>query len=231
MYFSIEILILFILLSDLLLLASSRILLCIRTLALQGILLSLLPFLIEKEDLELHRLLLGLLALILRGIVFPLMIKRTVLKVGVKREVEPFIGFTASLFLGVLAFVGCFILDDKLALPISADHRFLLPVAFFTIFTGLFLIITRKKALTQVIGYLVLENGISTFGISTLAKDPWFLEVGILLDLLVGVFIMGIIVFHINNEFDHIDSHQLSMLGDWKKGSITNYLNAEREDK
>ena len=231
MYFSIEILILLILLSDLLLLASSRILLCIRALALQGILLSFLPVLIEKENPVLHIILLGLFALILRGILFPLILRRTVLSVGVKREVEPFIGFTASLFLGVLAFIGCFILDNKLALPISKEHRLLLPVAFFTIFTGLFLIITRKKALTQVIGYLVLENGISTFGISTLTKDPWFLEIGVLLDLLAGVFIMGIIVFHINKEFDHIDSHQLSMLGDWKRSTARSESNTEREDR
>jgi hydrogenase-4 component E len=91
----------------------------------------------------------------------------------------------------------------------------LVPTAFFLILTGMFLIVARRQALTQALGYLVLENGIYAFG-SLLAKSaPWLVELGVLLDVFAAVFIMGIIIFHIHREFDHIDTHRLVYLQDW----------------
>jgi hydrogenase-4 component E len=88
------------------------------------------------------------------------------------------------------------------------------PAAFFSILSGLFLIISRRTALSQVIGYLVLENGIYTFGISLVQEEEFLVELGVLLDVLVGVFVMGITLFHISREFDHIDVDRLSALKD-----------------
>jgi hydrogenase-4 component E len=86
------------------------------------------------------------------------------------------------------------------------------PVAFFTITSGLFLIVSRKKALTQVLGYLVMENGIYVFGTSIAARQPLLVELGILLDVFVAVFVMGIAIFHINREFEHTDVDRLNKL-------------------
>jgi hydrogenase-4 component E len=88
----------------------------------------------------------------------------------------------------------------------------IVPVAFFTIMSGLFLIISRKKALTQVLGYLDQENGIYAFGVALVRQQPMLVELGILLDIFVAVFVMGIAMFHINREFDSIDTDQLSRL-------------------
>ena len=71
---------------------------------------------------------------------------------------------------------------------------------------------SRKKALTQVMGYLVLENGINAMGVAIAKEQPYLVELGILLDVFVAVFVMGIIIFHINREFDHIDTDQMSSL-------------------
>jgi hydrogenase-4 component E len=79
---------------------------------------------------------------------------------------------------------------------------------------GLLVLTTRKKALTQVVGYLILENGIYVFGLSQVQRVPFLVEVGVLLDIFVGVFIMGIVVFHINREFDSLDSARLTELRD-----------------
>ncbi len=87
-----------------------------------------------------------------------------------------------------------------------------IPVAFFTIMSGLFLIISRKKALTQVLGYLVMENGIYVFGTSIAAKQPLVVELGILLDVFVAVFVMDIAIFHISREFEHTDVDKLDKL-------------------
>jgi len=91
---------------------------------------------------------------------------------------------------------------------------FLLPGALFTTLTGLMMIVSRKKALTQVVGYLVMENGVYTFGAALAVKEPMLVQMGVLLDVFVAVFIMGITVHQIAREFDHIDTDRLSELKD-----------------
>ena len=78
-----------------------------------------------------------------------------------------------------------------------------------TLIIGLIVLITRSKAITQVVGYLMLENGIYLFGLTQSQRVPFLVEVGVLLDVFVGVFIMGIVVFHINREFDSISAANL----------------------
>jgi hydrogenase-4 component E len=90
----------------------------------------------------------------------------------------------------------------------------LIPVALSTVIIGLLVLTTRNKALTQVVGYLILENGIYVFGLSQAERVPFLVEVGVLLDVFAGVFIMGIVVFHINREFDSLDSARLTELRD-----------------
>ena len=85
-------------------------------------------------------------------------------------------------------------------------------VALATVVIGLLVLTTRRKAISQVVGYLVLENGIYVFGLSQVTRAPFLVEAGVLLDVFVGVFIMGIVVFHINREFDSLDSARLSEL-------------------
>jgi len=88
----------------------------------------------------------------------------------------------------------------------------MLEAAIFLMSIGLFLIISRRKALMQVIGYLVLENGIFVFGVITVVETPLLVELGVLLDAFVAVFVMGIAVFHINREFGSMDVDQLTAL-------------------
>ena len=84
--------------------------------------------------------------------------------------------------------------------------------AIFTILVGLFLIVSRKKAISQVLGYLVMENGIYVLGIWMVVEIPMLVELGVLLDAFVAVFVMGIATYHISREFDHIDVDQLDSL-------------------
>jgi len=209
-------LMLVILITDLILLASGRLLICVKALGAQGWILAVFPFLFTGKEVVFHSVLLAVLALALRGIIFPLILRKAVEKVGVNREVEPFISFSASLLLGVIVFFLCLWLDRILDLPTAEGFALVVPVSLFSFFLGLFLIVTRKKAITQVMGYLVLENGVYMFGVGTAIGNPWIVEAGGLLDVLAAVFIMGIVMFHINREFDHIDSHQLTALSDWE---------------
>jgi len=92
------------------------------------------------------------------------------------------------------------------------QSAFLFPGALFTTLTGLMIIVSRRKALTQVVGYLVMENGVYAFGAALAVQEPLLVEMGILLDVFVAVFVMGITIYQISREFDHIDTDRLSEL-------------------
>ena len=88
----------------------------------------------------------------------------------------------------------------------------LVPASLATVWTGFLLLTTRKKAIMQVLGYVLLENGIFLFGLLLLEAMPFLVEVGVLLDLFTGVFVMGIIIFHINREFASTSTEYLTEL-------------------
>jgi hydrogenase-4 component E len=77
---------------------------------------------------------------------------------------------------------------------------------------GLLIVVARRQAITQVVGYLVLENGVFVFGLGLAAQQPFVVELSVLLDLLVGVFVMGIAINHISETFDHMDTTALASL-------------------
>ena len=204
-----------IVLTSFVLVGASRLGTCIRLVALQGVLLGLLTLAARGSDLSLRAPTLALASAGLKGIAFPWLLSRALRDADVRREVEPFVGYRLSLVLVTLALAASLWLGARLPRPNAAVSPLVVPVAFFTILVGLFLIISRKKALTQVLGYLVLENGIYGFGVGMVESAPLLVELGVLLDLLVAVFVMGIAVFHINREFNHIDTDQLTALRDW----------------
>ncbi len=183
--------------------------------AFQGVLLGALTLAVHQLERSPRMLLLALAIVGLKGAAFPWLLSRVMRGSEVRREVEPFVSYIASLLLGALMLTVSFWMSRRLPLPTPPLSALIVPIAFFTTLSGLFLIVTRRKALTQVLAYLVLENGIYVFGVGLVHGTPMVVEVGILLDVFVAVFVMGIAVFHINREFDHIDTDQLTVLRDW----------------
>ncbi len=206
-----EAILIFLILSDLLLLGSSRLRNAIRIVALQGVALGALP-LLAHGHVTWHAVLLGLGSAGIKGFVFPALLNRALRDTRANREIEPFVGFILSLLLGVGILALSFGAGARLPLPWEVPSTLLVPAGLFTVWTGLFLIMARRKAITQVLGYVVMESGIFTLGMVLVEAMPLLVELGILLDIFVAVFVMGIIVFQINREFDHIDSDQLSAL-------------------
>ena len=202
------------LLLNFLVLGSSRLRACIRAVAVQGALLSALPPLLHQNGPGLHIMMLSAGMLALKGFLFPWLLVRTLREASMRTEIEPLIGFTASLLVGAAATVIAFILSSRLpSLPAIASP-FLLPVAMATLLMSLVVLVSRTKALTQVLGYLMLENGIFLFGLTLVQSMPLLVELGVLLDLFTGIFVMGIVIYHINREFDHIDTYHLTTLKD-----------------
>jgi hydrogenase-4 component E len=102
----------------------------------------------------------------------------------------------------------------SLPLPPAVASTLLVPAALATLLAGLLVLVSRSKAIAQVLGYLLVENGIFIFGLSLMRDMPLLMELGVLLDLFVAVFLMGIVVHHISREFDHLDTRELTALKD-----------------
>ena len=196
---------------NLLALASSRLPSVIRAAALQGMVLGILPLLIENQ----FHWLVGVVAvgtIAVKGFVIPHLLRRALRAANIDREVKPLIGFVPSLLLGAAATIGAVALGG--ALPLLPEHTgsLLVPGSFATVVAGFLLLMGRAKAISQVCGYLILENGIYLFGLLLINTTPMLVEAGILLDLTVAVFVIGIIMDRIQKEFDTLDTNKLTAL-------------------
>lgn len=195
--------------------ASSRLVHCIRLVAGQGILLGILPLLMWNWNggmpgAEIWGAV--FVNILVKGVLLPLLLIRAMHKAGVRRELEPLAGYSWSLL--IVTVTGALALWLSCSLNIPGVPMLAIPAAATTVFTGLFIIISRRKAITQSLGFLGFENGIALFGVAMHLEYGFFVELGILLDVLVLVFVMGITVFQISREFEHIDADRLNLLTD-----------------
>jgi hydrogenase-4 component E len=201
-------------LTNLWLLGSSRLLSCIAAVSVQGVLLGLLPLVIGI-DVPVWRLILQAgISMGFKGIALPLLLLRAARSVDVRREVEPFVGYSASLLIGVAVLAVSLFIGLRLPIHGGDAPLLLVPAALFTALTGLFIIVSRKSAIVQALGYLAMESGIAAFGLALAEQEPLLIEMGTFLDAFVAIFVMGITIFHISREFDHIDADRLSSLKD-----------------
>ncbi|HPM79915.1 MAG TPA: hypothetical protein PLF81_04420 [Candidatus Anammoximicrobium sp.] len=211
-----ELILMVVMLTNLALLGMGRLRSSIRVVAIQGMALGALPLFVSNRGLTWSLLVIAVGSFALKGVVFPWWLTRTLQATNAQREVSPIVGPSASTALGALLIAFSFWIGSRFQLPstVPVVSRLAMPVAVATLLSGLFVIVTRRQALTQVLGYLVLENGIFVFGLALAHEEPLLVEMGILLDVFVAVFVMGIAVFHIAREFDHIDVERLSELRD-----------------
>ena len=207
-----ELILLLVVLTDFWVLGTTRLSSMIRATAIQGGLLAALPLALASHF-SFHLCALALGTLVVKAVVLPHYLSRAIREAAVRREIEPLIGFSVSLMLGGAAVALAFMIAPRLMFP-GLESGVLIPTALSTVIIGLIVLTTRNKALTQVVGYLILENGIYVFGLTQAERVPFLVELGVLLDVFAGVFIMGIVVFHINREFDSLDSARLTKLKD-----------------
>ena len=191
-------------------LGTSRLAFSVRAVALQGVILGVLPALVHPFSW--HLVLIVVSIILAKGALIPILIMRAIRKAEIQREFEPFIGYIPSLVLGALFTSLAFIFAARL--PLAPEHEGLLfvPASIATLMCGFLVLMGRRKAISQVIGYLLMENGIFVFGLLLAGAMPLMVEAGALLDLLVGVFVMGIVINHISREFSTLDTSRLSAL-------------------
>ncbi len=196
---------------NLLALGTYRLPTLIAAMSVQGVILSLMPLLMS-EHLDWRTVLVAAATLCGKGFLIPNLLRRAMRAARIDREVEPIIPFIPSLLLGAGGTIAAIALAQSL--PLLPEHAgsLLVPGALASVLTGFVLMIGRVKAISQVCGYLILENGIYLFGLLLLRETTMFVEAGILLDVTVGVFVIGIIVDRIQRAFDSLDTRKLTAL-------------------
>lgn len=203
-----------VLLLNLYCLGSSRLRALVFATALQGFLLAALPLLVHHA-IGWREIGVAVGAAALKGIAIPRMLLKALANLPMRREIEPLVGYRTSLLLGAVATGAALAVSRNLpTVGAELESSLIVPASFASVLAGFLLITTRTKALTQVLGYLVLENGIFIFGQLLLNAVPLLVEIGVLLDLFVAIFIMGIILNHVTREFAQSGTERLAELRD-----------------
>jgi hydrogenase-4 component E len=212
---SLDLVLVLVVLVDFFLLASSRPKTGVRAVAVQGALLAALPLLLAGNGLHsVHVVALAAGALVVKAIAIPLLMGWATRESASRRELTPIVGFASTLFFGAVGAAVAFTWTADLPLPVPGKHPLLVPTAVTTAWTGLLLLMTRRKAVTQVLGFLVLENGVFVFGQLISDFMPVMLEAGVLLDVLAAVFVMGLVMFDLQRAFSSLDTSRFASLKD-----------------
>ncbi len=192
-------------------LGTSRLAAVIKLVGFQGALLGIVPLLAHEHP-GLASYLAAATAVVLKGFVIPAIMMRALRAADIKREIEPLIGFMPSIILGAAATAFALVLTGGLTPAAREATSLIIPASIATVLVGFILLTTRFKAISQVVGYLVLENGIFIFGVLLVEAIPLVVEMGVLLDLFVGIFVISIITNHINQAFASLDTRRLDAL-------------------
>jgi hydrogenase-4 component E len=184
----------------------------IRLFALQSFFLGAVALLVVLGYGETHILIAAVLTIAIKAIAIPVVLSRVIERIHVRKEVDFSINIPASLLLCG----GMVILADSVAHSILGAQRAdapavsrVLSVSIAMMLIGLFIMTTRKKAITQIVGLLTMENGVFLSGLSITYGMPLIVEVGIFFDILVAVLILGVFIFRINRTFESISIDSL----------------------
>lgn len=191
---------------------ANRLLTYIKVIAFQGIILFGVAF-IELTEMNLVNLILILLeTIVFKTIAVPLFLKYVIDKNKITREAEPFVPNFISLIVVTSIIVVTFLLSNTIT-DVNLKKIYFV-VALSALFSGLYIITTRKKIVTHVMGYLVIENGVFILSLAVGNEMPMLVNLGIMLDIFVTVFLLGIFVNKVGDVLKDVDVDQLRSLKD-----------------
>ncbi|HMB46003.1 MAG TPA: hypothetical protein VKL21_09285 [Candidatus Methanoperedens sp.] len=206
-----QLLIAFILVSTFMILGSTRLYSCVRAFGIQSFLLACVAGIVAYSTGKNDIYIVALLTLIIKSAVIPYIFIYIIREIKVKREVELYVNISPSIIIGGILVVISYYLIRSISV-ISELSSLALSASMSLVSIGLFIMISRKKALMQMLGILVMENGLFLGAISLTNGMPLLVELGIFFDVLIGVLIMGILIFRINKTFESIDTDMLKTL-------------------
>ncbi len=152
------------------------------------------------------------LTLLLKVIALPWILHRLIHRLGVQWDSEPLVNIPATMLVGLGLVIFAFGLAQPISRMATTITRNTIGIALAVIFLAFLMMITRRRAITQVIGFLAMENGLFFAATSATYGMPMVIELGIALDLLIGFFILGIFFFQIREQFDSLDLSNMESL-------------------
>ncbi len=161
---------------------------------------------------EPHLYLVAAALLVLKGIALPALLRRMVQRVAADLRIAPYVNTETSLVIAGLLVLFAYVLARPLMLVSQLPTRGGLPVAMALVFVSLFIIVSRRKAITQIIGFLMLENAIALLAAVGTGGVPLLVELGVFLDALMVFLVMQVFVYHIHETFDTVDVDELQRL-------------------
>lgn len=184
----------------------------VRVFALQSFVLASLSALIAFYSGSLELLGVAIALVAVKVLVIPRVLNRAVSKIGLARVAAPYLGTAPALIIcGVLTIIAFYVMT-----PIAASNPLptadAIPLAFAGVLIGFFIMVNRRRAVTQILGFLMLENGIFLLALLATYGVPFIVEMGVFLDVLVAVLIMEVFVYRIKDNFDSIDVGELGKL-------------------
>ncbi len=207
-----QLLISLILVSTFLILGSTRLYSCVRAFGIQSFLLACVAGIVAYSTGKYDIYVVSILTLVIKALVIPYIFIYIIREIKVKREIALYVGISPSLIIGgTLVVISYYLIRSINLIELSS---FALSASMSMVAIGLFIMISRKKAIMQMLGILVMENGLFLGAISLTYGMPLLVELGIFFDVLIGALIMGIMIFRINRTFESIDTDMLKTLID-----------------
>ena len=182
----------------------------IRLYGVQSLLLAVMAGATAVVDSRYELLVMAAITAGLKAILIPRFLMRTVDRIGIHREIEPFLNVSVSLLLCLgLTVVGYRV---STGFPADSVKHHLIGVALSMVLIGIFLMVTRKKAITQILALLTVENAVFLVAVGITSGMPLVVELGIAFDVILAVLILGVLVRRIVDRFESMDVSRLSKL-------------------
>jgi hydrogenase-4 component E len=195
-------------------LSQRRILSLINLFAWQGLVLSVSTFVVAYSTAQYHLYYSAALTLLLKVLVLPWLLHRLIRKLNVRWDVETLINIPTTMLVGIALVIFAFNLAAPISQLAEGITRGLIGIALASVLLSLLMMLTRRKAISQVVGFLAMENGLFFAATSATHGMPLVVELGIALDVLVATFIFGIFFFQIRETFDSLDITHMEKLKD-----------------
>ncbi|HTY03633.1 MAG TPA: formate hydrogenlyase [Rhodocyclaceae bacterium] len=195
-------------------LAQRRVMQLINLFGLQGLVLCLSTVVVAVTTHQNHLYWSAGLTLLLKAMLLPWILHRLVRKLYVKWDVESLVNVPTTMLFGVVLVIIAFNVAQPISLLSHTISRGTLGIALATVMLAFLMMITRTKAIPQVVGFLAMENGLFLAATSATYGMPMVVELGIALDVLVGVIILGVFFFQIRDQFDSLDIRHMERLKD-----------------
>ncbi len=193
-------------------LSQRRVVMLVNLFAIQGALLAGATLLLAWRTGQNHLYLSALLTIALKVAFLPWLLHRLIRRLGVYWDSEPLLNISSTMLVGLLIVIFAFGLAQPIAALASTATRNAIGIAVAVVLLSFLTMITRRKAMSQVVGFLSMENGLFFGAMSATYGMPMIIELGVALDVLVAMLVLGVFFFQIREQFDSLDLHHLESL-------------------